>query len=142
MDKFSSYQLGVMLYDLLTAQNSEDKLEWSKKLQLAACDPEIKNTAEALDFSADIFNTPKGQMAKELIQAALQSDLQLRPGIDEFIARLNYIAPGIAETADAWPEATMGTSAQTCRNMKNNLLHMKNQGDAPDVSYEQGFKNM
>ncbi|MCW8451920.1 protein kinase domain-containing protein [Legionella quinlivanii] len=143
MDKFSSYQLAVMLYDLLTMQQGDDKLSWASKLQLAGCDATVSNTADALDFSAEIFQTAQGKAARELIQMSLQANPEVRPGVDDFMSRLKQISlVQQSQNADDLPAVMKPTTAPASLSMKENLNHLKNQAAEQGLSYGHSNKTM
>ncbi|RAP35041.1 hypothetical protein B1207_14170 [Legionella quinlivanii] len=143
MDKFSSYQLAVMLYDLLTMQQGDEKLSWASKLQLAGCDSTVSNTADALDFSAEVFQTEPGKAARELIQMSLQANPELRPGVNDFMSYLNQISLiQDSEIAEDLPANMKPTTAPASLIMKENLNQLKNQGAEQSLSYEHSNKIM
>lgn len=72
-DKFMSYQTGLLLYVLMVGPNAEEKSE------LIA---QFKERGE-LDFTHPAFAVEGGGRIKDLINAAMQQNLESRPSVEE-----------------------------------------------------------
>jgi serine/threonine protein kinase len=125
MDSYSTYQLGLMLYDLATGKSDEEKFNWIDTL-----DGE-NNPAETLDFSASVFQTEKGRQLATLIKQCVDKDPGKRPSLSAVNTQLQNLRKDKALSTEATQADSLESLKSTQQNIKDKLKCFKDADAEP-----------
>lgn len=88
IEKYTAYQLGILLYDLMINDRASWIRPFSKALQ------NNNNPVDVLEFSKPLFSTAKGQQIKQLITHCLDYNPHQRPTLSHVMAELQALNAG------------------------------------------------
>ncbi|VEB38476.1 serine/threonine protein kinase [Legionella sainthelensi] len=87
-ESYTSYQLGVLFYELLAENIGDARLKFLSNLKTASAN---KNPISALNFDTPVFQSDAGRMAKSLITKCMSTDPATRPKINEILTDIQEI---------------------------------------------------